>query len=199
MSVARCRIRSLLVMMASVLASSCGSRADAEGLGSASATERPTIAVGHVRGWPEATRHLRVELGDHVPAEIGDARPTGLDVFWSIASTRPGAGFFYSDAIRGTSETRVAHAASARRVSDIRDASLLDFTRESVGPVTIGGIVVIAHEPSGRYLAIVVDAITPTDPRTAGAGPYAHADVTWYAPPHGVTDFGAAPEPPRDW
>ena len=188
--------RSLLVLAIAALVSSCTSSAEPEGFASASTTELPPIAVGHVRGWPEATRHLRVELGEHATVEIGEPRPTGLDVFWSIASTNPGAGFFYSDAIRGTSETRVAHAVSARRVSDIRDASALDFTRDSVGPVPVGGIVVIAHEPSGRHLAIVVDAVEPTDPRTAGAGPYAHADVTWYLTPPGVTDFGGAPEPP---
>jgi hypothetical protein len=188
-----CRVRTMLLVVATALVPGCGSRAEPDAVTSVTTVESPTIITGHVRGWPEATQHLRVELNEHVTAEIGDPRPAGLDVFWSIASTHPGAGFFYSDTIRGTGETRVAHAVSARRVSDIRDASLLEFTRTSVGPIPVGGIVVVAHAPSGRYLAIAVDGITPTDPRTAGAGPYAHADVTWYLTPPGVTDFSAAP------
>ena len=195
MTVGRRLVRSSLLVVAAAVVSSCGTRADdTEPSSSAGATGTPAIATGHVYDWPEATRHLRIELGaSSVTVDLGDPRPAGLDAFWSIASTHPGAGFFYSDAIRGTSETRVAHAASARRVSDIRDASSLDFTRTSVGPVPVGGIVVIAHEPSGRYLALVVGAITPTDPRCAGAGPYAHADVTWHLTPPGVTDFAVTP------
>ena len=179
-----------------MLAVGCGSRVEStpsSSTATTSAKELPSIAAGHVRRWPEATRHLRIDIGDDVTAEIGEPRPAGLDAFWSIASTRPGAGFFYSDAIRGTSETRVAHALAARAVRDIQDASALDFTRDSVGPVPVGGIVVIEHEPTGRYLAIVVDGIEPTNPWDAGAGPYAHADVTWYLTPPGVSDFSTAP------
>ena len=181
----------LLGAFVSAFVVSCGSSADEPAVSAVAESARPAIAVGHVHGWAEATEHLRVELGPEITADVGAPRAAGLDAFWSIASTHPGAGFFYSDAIRGTSETRIAHASSARKVSDIHDASTLAFTRDSVGPVPVGGIVVIEHAPSGRYLAIVVDAIEPTDPWTAGAGPYAHADVTWYLTPAGVADFSS--------
>jgi hypothetical protein len=36
-------------------------------------------------------------------------------------------------------------------------------------------------------------AIHPTDPRTAGAGPYAYADVTWYLTGLDQVDFATAP------
>lgn len=187
----RCGVRGWSLAIASVLVASCGS--GDQPIAVTSATVAPSLATGQVRGWPEATRHLRVELGEEITAVVGDPRPTGLDVFWSIASTRPGAGFFYSDSVRGTSETRVAYVSSARRVSDIRDATRLELGRESVGPVPVGGIVVIEHTPTGRYLAIVVDGIVPTDPWTAGAGPYARADVTWYLTEPGASDFSSAP------
>lgn len=152
-----------------------------------------TIATGIVRHWPEATKHLRFEVGLHgTTAEVGDSRPAGLDAFWSIAGTHPGSGFFYADSIRGTRETRVAHATGAQRVTDIHDAGTLDFTRESVGPVPVGGIVVVEHQPTRRYLAIVVDGIEATDPRAAGAGPYAYADVTWYLTDPDQADFSSA-------
>lgn len=160
----------------------------------ASPSARAAIASGTVRDWPEAMAHLRFEVGyGSVIAEIGEPRPSGLSAFWSIATTAPGAGFFYADSIRGTSETRVAYAADAQDVHDIRDATALSFTRDSVGPVPVGGIVVIEHAPDRRYLAIVLDAIKPTDPRTAGAGPYAHADVTWYLTEPDQASFANAP------
>lgn len=190
MSPGRSRVRGWSLAIASVLVAGCGSGEEATAL--ASATVAPSLATGHVRGWPEATRHLRVELGEEVTADVGDPRPAGLDVFWSIASTHPGAGFFYSDSVRGTSETRVAHVVSATRVSDIHDATRLEFTRDSVGPVPVGGIVVIEHAPTRRYLAIVIEGIVPTDPWTAGAGPYARADVTWYLTEPGASDFTRA-------
>jgi hypothetical protein len=155
--------------------------------------EIASVSSGILHGWPEATAHLRVDVeGDRVSVDLGSARPTGLDAFWSIASTRPASAFFYADAVRGTDETRVAYADKIADVSQLRDAATLDFTRSSVGPVPIGGVVVLEHQRLGRYLAIVVDAIAPTDPRTAGAGPYAHADVRWYLTAEGSSDFGAA-------
>ncbi len=166
--------------------SSCGGHDDGAALEDA---QPRTSTRGTLRRWPEATKHLRVDFSDSaVSVALGDARPSGLDAFWSIASTKPRAGFFYADSIRGTAETRVAYAAAARRVEDI-DASTLAFTSESVGPVPVGGIVVVEHARTRRYLAIVLDAIEPTDPRTAGAGPYAYADVTWYLTSEGSSRF----------
>jgi hypothetical protein len=153
-----------------------------------------TIHSGKVRRWPEATRYLRFETSGDVPVvDIGPPRTSGLDAFWSVASTNPGSGFFYADSVRGTEETRVAYAEGVTHVSEIRDASALDFVGDSVGPVPVGGIVVIEHAPTSRYLAIVVDAIERTDdPQDAGAGPYAYADVTWYLTEPGQPDFGLA-------
>ena len=151
-----------------------------------------TLHTGKVRRWPEATRYLRFDTSGDVPTvDMGAPRSSGLDAFWSIASTNPAGGFFYADAIRGTDETRIAHPEGVTHVSEIRDASALDFVRESVGPVPVGGIVVIEHVPSRRYLALVVDAIDRVDdPHAAGAGPYAYADVTWYLTEPGQSDFG---------
>lgn len=155
----------------------------------------PPPKKGTLRHWPETTAYLLVNL-EQAPAtvELGPSRPTGLEAFWSIASTQPGgSGFFYSDAIHKADETRVAYAASVRRVQDIRDASTFDYSAVSVGPVPEGGIVLVHHLPSNRYLALVIDRIEPTDARTAGAGPYAYADVTWYLTEEGGgADFSAA-------
>lgn len=181
-----------ILVPASTLVVSCASSSEpVEGADpSPEATIESTIATGKIRRWPEATEHLRFEVNaSSITAEMGAPRRAGLDAFWSIATTSPSTGFFYSDVIRGTNEMRVAHAKGVRRVEDIRDASALEFTRESVGPIAVGEIVVIEHEPTRRYLAIVVDAIEPTDPRTAGAGPYAYADVTWFLTPPGKTTF----------
>lgn len=155
---------------------------------------RPVLS-GRVERWPEATRHLNVTLeGDRASVTLGEATASGLTAFWSIASTAgDGSGFFYSDAIQGRSETRVAHAAGIRRVQEITDASAFDYSRSTVGPVEPHGIVLVHHVPTDRYLAIAIDALVPLDPRTAGAGPYAYADVTWYLTEPGSASFSAAP------
>jgi hypothetical protein len=148
---------------------------------------------GTIRQWPEATAYLLVDV-DRQPAtvELGPPRATGLDAFWSIASTEGGgSGFFYSDAVHGADETRVAYAANVRSIRDIRDASRFDYSAASVGPVPVGAVVLVHHLPSDRYLALVLDVVEATDARTAGAGPYAYADVTWYLGAPGVADFSA--------
>ena len=79
-------------------------------------------------------------------------------------------------------------------MKEIRDATRFDYSDTSVGPVPVGGIVLVEHVPTGRYLAIVVDAIEPVTTPTAGAsGPFAFADVTWYLTADGTADFSAAP------
>jgi hypothetical protein len=69
---------------------------------------------------------------------------------------------------------------------------MFDYSPVSVGPVPVGAIVLVHHLPTGRYLALVLDAIEPVDPRSAGAGPYGYADVTWYLGEDGAVDFSAA-------
>lgn len=163
----------------------------------APASPPPTVRAGVVEHWAEATTHLGVDVDEAGEAKvtIGTARPAGLDAFWSIASTTRtgGTGFFYGDPFRTPKETRVARADVAR-IQDLHDAAALDYTTESVGPIAVGGTVVLQHAPTGRYLALVVDAIDPTDARTAGAGPYAYARVRWYLSEPGRGDFSAAPE-----
>jgi hypothetical protein len=186
----------LCAVMTTAFASACAAPAAADGAppaANAAATSAATLASGKVRRWPEATAHLLVRFDESGPrVELGRSEPSGLDAFWSIASTADGgSGYFYADVFRARGETRVAHA-TARRVSEIRDAAALDWTTESVGPVPASGIVVMQHTPSRRYLALVLDAIEPTDPRTAGAGPYAYADVTWYLTREGSADFSGA-------
>jgi hypothetical protein len=158
-------------------------------------TAGPPVQSGKLRRWPEAGAHLTVDLGAKpASVDLGTPRGSGLDAFWSIASTRgAGSGFFYSDKISGGSETRIAEATSVRRVADIRDASAFDYSRASVGPVAPGAIVLLHHVPSGKYLAIVVDAIEAVDPRTVSVGPYAYADVTWYLTADQSADFSSAP------
>ncbi|AKU96181.1 hypothetical protein AKJ09_02845 [Labilithrix luteola] len=191
---ARALLSSIFAFALVLSGSACGSATNDENSTGPRSPDASSARVAHgtIQQWPEATAYLDVDPDPSgVIVEIGPARPGGLDALWSIATTNPASGYFYSDAVRGTSETRVAFASTFSRVSDIRDASKLAFTRASVGPVPVGGIVVIEHAASHRYLAIVLDAIQPTDPRTAGAGPYAYADVTWYLTDEGSADFGA--------
>jgi hypothetical protein len=185
---------SLVVVAGSLSCGDAGGGGASEGPAARTASTIP-VRSGRFERWPEATSRLVVSVdGDRTSVALGDARSKGVAAFWSIASTRgEGSGFFYSDAIRGGAETRVAHAAAVRRVKDIRDATALDWSRPVVGPVEVGGVVVIHHVPSDRYLAIALEAIVPTDPRTAGAGPYAYADVTWYLTEPGSADFSSAP------
>lgn len=153
------------------------------------------VQSGRVERWPEATAHLVVTIdGDRASVAVGAEPASDLAAFWSIASTGgAGSGYFYSDAVQGRSDTQVAFASGVARVQDIRDASGLDWSRPSVGPVERGGVVLLHHLPSDRTLALVLDAITPLDPRTAGAGPYAVADVRWYLTEPGTSDFALAP------
>jgi len=78
-------------------------------------------------------------------------------------------------------------------VQDISDASILDYTHGLRRPVPVGGIVVVQHRPSRRYLALVIDAIHPVDPRSAGGRPFAYADVSWFLTSDGSANFSAAP------
>lgn len=148
-------------------------------------------ASGTLRGWPEATEHLTVRFDASGPTvELGAATREGLDAFWSIATTKsPRSGFFYADVFRARGEVRVAYAAHARSIADLTDFRALAFSSGPVGPVPEGGVVVLEHAATQRHLAIVLDAIEPTDPRTAGAGPYGFADVTWYLSVEGATGF----------
>ena len=183
-----------MVSAATVL-SACGSGADTP-----SATPVSTAApvqTGKVERWPEASEHLSVDF-DSEPAHaaLGAARPSGLDAFWSVASTTgAGTGFFYADSFRDSNETRVAHLPSVHRVTDIHDAAAVDYSHTSVGPVAPGEVVLVHHVPSGRYLALVIDTIerAPGNAHSTGAGPYAYANMTWYLAAAGSADFSAAP------
>ncbi len=157
------------------------------------------VVSGTLRRWGEASAHLNVDFGeDGAPSvALGLARTEGLVAFWSIATThktRPDAntGFFYADGLRARKEARVARAEGLASITDLTNASSLAYSTESVGPVPIGGVVVIEHAQSGRYLALVLDAIETTDPHTAGAGPFAYADVRWYLSAEGSADFSTA-------
>lgn len=182
------------LILAFVLAG-CASVADPPTSASRAATAAMPVQSGRVERWPEATAHLVVTVdGERASVAVGAEPASGLAAFWSIASTGGGgSGYFYSDAVQGRSDTQVAFASGVARVQDIRDASTLDWSHPSVGPVERGGVVLLHHVPTDRYLALVLDAITPLDPRTAGAGPYAVADVRWYLSEPGTSDFALAP------
>jgi hypothetical protein len=181
------------LLLATLALDGCGGSKDG-GSTSTAAVGKP-VETGTLDRWPEATEHLTLDFAtEPAVASLGQARPSGLDAFWSIASTSgAGSGFFYADFFRTPSETRVAQAKAVARVADIRDASAFDYSQRSVGPVAPGDVVLVHHLPSDRYLAIVIDAIHPADARTAGAGPYAFADVRWYLSAAGSPDFSAAP------
>lgn len=184
-----------LLLAGALLTSACSAETTAPAPATTHAAASP-VQRGQLRAWPETTTYLNVDLLDpNVAAvELGPGRPEGLSAFWSIASTYgAGSAFFYSDLFRQARETRVAHAATVRRVQDIRDAAAFDYSLTSVGPVPAGGVVLVHHLPTARYLAIVVDAIEPVaDPRLAGAGPFAFANVTWYLTAAGSADFSMA-------
>lgn len=189
-----CRLATALAIALAIAGCSGGTAVEPPGgqPGAPSGAKPPQ--KGALRRWPEATSYLRVNL-DAIPVtvELGPARLSGMDAFWSIASTKAaGSAFFYSDVVRGGDETRVANAAGIARVQDIRDASTFDYSARSVGPVPVSGIVLLQHLPSDRYLALVLDAIESVDARSAGAGPYAYADVTWYLTEAGAVDFSSA-------
>ncbi len=189
----------MAVSIVSVSALLCACASDAETPSDASSTATPArpVQTGKVDRWPEATEHLSVDF-DSDPARValGAARPSGLDAFWSVASTSgAGTGFFYADSFRDSSETRVAYLPSVHRVRDVHDASVADYTQPSVGPVSPGEVVLVHHVPSGRYFALIIDTIerAPGDVHAIGAGPYAYATMTWYLAAAGSADFSAAP------
>lgn len=137
---------------------------------------------GAVSGWAEASEHLRIALSDGAAvASVGPAAPSGLDAYWSIASVGSPDGppvtataFFYGDWVRGTHETRVAWTEDPMKLADVR---ALAFSEQSAGPVPEGSVVLIEHRPSGRYLALSIDHITPTG---RAAPPLAEASVRWW-------------------
>lgn len=139
---------------------------------------------GALSGWAEASEHLRIDIdgsGDGAVASLGPPAPSGLDAYWSIASMATGEGphvaataFFYGDWVRGTHETRVAWVDDPAKLADVRT---LAFSEQSAGPVPEGSMVVIEHRPSGRWLALALDRIVPTERQ---APPLAVASVRWW-------------------
>jgi hypothetical protein len=176
--------------IAALLVSSCGT---ATSTNETPKTNGPPVQSGKLDRWPEATKHLSVAVDASGTATVGlvDGRPEGLGAFWSLATTKgAGSGFFYSAPLSGDSE--VARA-SVSRVQEIVDATQLDWSHESIGPIPEGDIVVMRHPATGRYMALVIDAIDAVDPRTTSASPWAYANVTWYLAAEGSADFSAAP------
>jgi hypothetical protein len=189
----------LALSIAALVLCSCQSGSEGSGSFAGSSVAAP-VQTGKVLHWPEATSHLHVEADPDAGSARVDLDPTpapGLSAFWSIASTEgSGSAYFYAEhpPDAGAADTsRIVYAAGATRVEEIRDASSFDYSHDSVGPVPVGGIVVVQHLESRRYLAIVIDAIAPVDPRTAGAGPYAYADIRWYLTSEGSANLAAAP------
>jgi hypothetical protein len=163
------------------------------------------VETGTIARWPEATSHLDVVMDSASGSARVNVDPTAapgaaLTAFWSIASTSSngGSAFFYAvhppDGV-DSGASRIVYAAGATSVQGIHDASSFDYSHDSVGPVPVGGIVLVQNLASRRYLAIVIDAIEPADPRTAGAGPYAFADIRWYLTSEDSPSFAAAPDP----
>jgi hypothetical protein len=192
-SLVRGLARAMVAVLTSMLLYGCADEAP-----SSPASPRvsgPPVQSGKLLHWPEATTYLNVNFAGQPPTvELGAARPSGLGAFWSVASTRgAGSGFFYGNTRESDNDTSVAVATSAGRVAEIHDASAFDYSRGAVGPLGPGGIVLFRHAPSGRYLALVIDAIEPADPHGAGAGPYAFAYVTWYLTADQSADFSNAP------
>lgn len=185
---------SWLALTTALLVAGCGEDGTKAESASAVVPTGGPVQKGTIHRWPEATTHLSFDLEAAPPSStFGPPRPSGLDAFWSVASTKgAGAAFFYADTFRAAPETRIAYA-SVGRVATIRDATKLDYTSDVVGPVSPGHVLVLHHVPSDRYVAFVLDAVVPADPRDAGAGPYAYADVTWYLAAKGSADFSAAP------
>ena len=187
----------VLVSTCALLCSACADDAEPSTGASSTRTSGAAVQTGVVEHWAESSEHLTIDL-DSQPARVvlGAARPSGLDAFWSVASTAgAGTGFFYADGFRASGETQVAHLPSVHRVQDVHDAGAVDYSHAAVGPVAPGEVVLVHHIPSGRYLALVIDTIVqaPGDARTLGAGPYAFATMTWYLTAAGSADFSAAP------
>jgi hypothetical protein len=173
---------------------SCGASDAAPNDPAPSGEIAPPVQKGDVQRWPEATMHLRLAVDPASGAatvDLVNGFPPGLGAFWSIASTKgAGSGFFYSEPAPN-GESLVA-LASVARVQDIKDARALDYSQPSIGPIGPGGVVVMHHPATDRYLAIVLDAIEPVDPRTTTTAPWAYADVTWYLAAPGSADFSGA-------
>ena len=179
----------VVLSIAALVVSSCGGEQTSN---DTPKTIGPPVQTGRLERWPEATKHLGVAFDASGTATVGlvDGRPEGLGAFWSIASTKgAGTGFFYSAPLSGDSE--VAHA-NVSRVQDNVDATRLDWSHDAIGPIPAGDIVVMHHPATGRYLALVIDAIDAVDPRTTSASPWAYANVTWYLAAEGSADFSAA-------
>lgn len=114
------RARRMVPWMVSAAAVLCACGSSAETPSAPQPSTALPVQTGKVERWPEASEHLSVDF-DREPANavLGAARPSGLDAFWSVASTTgAGTGFFYADSFRDSSETRVAHLPSVHRVTD---------------------------------------------------------------------------------
>jgi hypothetical protein len=155
------------------------------------------ITGGALSGWPEASAHLHVTgTGAATSLAWSDARAaSGLDAFWSVASTAPGRGFFYGDSFfTNPGTTRVASVEPGRHIADVRDAESLTYDA-AVGPVDVGRVVVLHDTASGQYLALEILRIYPAkSPDTSSGGPFAFADVVWAL--SGTPDFSRF-APPR--
>ncbi len=144
------------------------------------------VITGNIVDWPESGPNITIGDG------IND-----VTLFWSIATLD--FGFFYGSGFTGDSD--VAIATGVTDISQITDASIFDFTADSVGPVGdadvdpmgIGTFLVWNNINTGYYGVLRVDDIYST----TGSFFDTFLNGTWWFQTDGSGDFSMreVPEP----
>jgi hypothetical protein len=139
--------------------------------------DAPTVSLGLTMGVIEAW-HESADVF-HLDGLVGES--TGIEAWWSSHDDEAGTGFFYGYDL----DTAVARAPGVTHISQITDASSLDFDDWVQGPVPEGEFVVFHNQDTGYYAAMRIDDIRPHGPDDAVM------DAMWYFQPDGSDDFSS--------
>lgn len=148
-------------------------RPDSAGMHTSVVATKPSIAVGRVIAWPESGFVFEFDNFASVRSEILS--------WWSINDQQSSLGWFYAYTFPSV---EITHVPDIKHVSEIGDASALDYSTDwSVGPVGVGDFVVLRNLSTGFYAALRIDDI-PSSGRAV-------ANVTWYLQEDGSADFSS--------
>jgi hypothetical protein len=154
----------------------CGSEVVAGGGNGESHVTSGDIASQAVEGTFEqwrSNRELMFVLDGEVRLAMDEAPSGDLVVSWG--RNEHGDCYVY----RENFDTKVLEVVGAGEVSDIGDASTLDFEDIYIaGPTSEGHMLLAHHVDSGAYLALRFDQVV--EPGKVDSSLGAYADVSWY-------------------
>ncbi len=157
--------------------------------------------MGTITAWPEDA-HSLFFAGDAVDALVS---PESTDLTgagfaqWSVADsgepTGGGSGWFRSNESWTEDVDLTLVAAATGDMAELTDAASLDFSQESVGPISEGSFLVFHNQSTQAFLVLRLDRVrrllelSDLPVRTGECSSLAELDATWYLLEDGTGDF----------